>query len=95
MILFEVNDISGRQIRLTLERWKHIARKHPEIHINEIIIVLTTPLIITLSEYDESVHYYFRFNKKHGSYLLVLVKYLNGEGFVISSYYSHRAVGLK
>ena len=89
MIVFEVVDKSGRKIRLTREQWKHILGEHPGVtDLEEIKNTLVNPLKITLSKYDpEQVRYYYRYNTEKRQYLFVAVKYLNGDGFVITSYY--------
>lgn len=67
-------------------------QKHPEMQglIDEIITVLQKPLKITEYSIDEHLRYYYCYFKNRNSpakYLRVIVKYLNGEGFVITSYF--------
>ena len=87
--LFEIRDRTGRQIRLPTERWKHIIQEHPHLqNVEEIREALTNPLKITSSKNDpEWVRYYFRYNKNTKRYLMVAVKYLNGDGFIITAFY--------
>ena len=86
--IFEIVEKSGRKIRLTEERWKHIANEHPSISHEEIKNVLIGPIVIKPSKYDPAhVRWYYSFNKVKKLYLMVAVKYLNGEGFVITAYY--------
>lgn len=90
MRIFEIRDRSGRLIYLTDEQWKHIAKEHPEINrIEDIEETLKNPLKITTYEYDNSIKYYYKYFKerKITKYLMVIVKYLNGEGFVITVYF--------
>mgnify|MGYP001578545673 FL=1 len=84
-----VSDYSGRKIRFPAERWKHIIAEHPDVsEPEEIKETLLNPLKITPSKYSpENVCYYYRYLKPRKRYLLVAVKYLNGEGFVITAYY--------
>lgn len=88
--VFEIVDKTGRRIRLTGERWSHIQEEHPRVsNIEEIRDTLANPLKVTSSKYSpDSVCYYYRFNKDLKRYLMVAVKYLNGEGFVVTAYYS-------
>lgn len=88
MRIFEVKDKTGRKIYLTKERWTHINIEHPEVSHYFFILeeVLTNPLRITDYEYDEKVKYYYRYLKNVKKYLLLIVKYLNGEGYIITSY---------
>lgn len=87
-LIFEVQDITGRKIHLSVERWKHISSEHPELanNLDEIKQTLIAPLITVQSENDEFVNFYYRQNKMRAEYLLVAVKYLNGKGFIITSF---------
>ena len=87
--IFEIVDKSKRKIRLTKERWKHITEEHPRINnLEEIKETIVNPLKITSSKYEpNNVCYYYHYNKKIKRYLMVVVKYLNGDGFIITSYY--------
>jgi hypothetical protein len=92
MIVFEVIDRSERKIHLSTERWKHINQEHPEVadYLEEIQETLKNPIKITHYSDDESVKYYYKYFKNRESsakYLLVIVKYLNGTGFIITSYF--------
>jgi len=89
-IIFETTDKTGRKIRLTKERWSYIRQHHAEVEDpEEIKETLQRPDSFILDE-REGVRYSFKFfkHKKHKSkFLKVVVKYLNGEGFVISSHF--------
>ncbi|MBN1502183.1 hypothetical protein JW930_01445 [Candidatus Woesearchaeota archaeon] len=87
--LFEILDKSGRKIRLSKERWNHICREHPYIsNLEELKLTMVNPLLIKPSRYDpEQVRWYYRYNKGKKLYLFVAVKYLNGDGFIITAYY--------
>ncbi|MBS3080844.1 hypothetical protein J4221_05205 [Candidatus Pacearchaeota archaeon] len=87
--VFEVIDKTGRKIRLTKKQWSHITMKHPQVAINKehIIETLKKPLKIILP-YDGDKYYYYNYYKqKEGpkKYLKVIVKYLNGDGFIITA----------
>ena len=91
MVVLEVIDKSGRKIYLTDERWKHIL-KHPEMQDKQAIERIKESLVKPLKvvDVDEDVKYYYKYYKNMKSkakYLRTIVKYLNGEGFVISSYF--------
>lgn len=97
MILLRTIDITGRKIDLTVERWRHIIGKHSEM-IKDLEFIegtITQPLVITISEKDDSVRFYYRYIKSKAAYLLVAIKYLNGKGFVITSYYTNKILGVK
>lgn len=90
-IIFEITDKTGRKIRLTQKRWKHIREEHPEIVDQEYIIkALQMPNKILASDKDDSVGWYFLYNKQRKEYLKVSVKYLNGSGFIITAHHTSK-----
>jgi len=92
-LIFEIVDKMGKEIRLTKERWNHIMKKHPEVQHEELIKeTLQKPDKITDIHDDETIKYYYKYYKHRtlDKYLLVLVKYLNGEGYVLSAYYEDK-----
>ena len=91
-IIFEIIDKSRRKIRLTKEQWKHISEEHPWVtDLEEMKITLRNPLKINPSKYDpEHVCYYYHYNTEKRKYLFVAVRYLNGDGFVITGYYMRK-----
>jgi len=97
-ILFEVAEKSGRIIYLTKERWSHI-QKHPEMsnQLERIKETLISPLIMREVEFDKDIRYYYSYfkDRPYAKYMLVLVKYLNGKGFIITAFYTNRIKGQK
>ena len=89
--IFETKDKSGRTIYLTDERWNHIL-KHQEMsnQTEQIKDTLLLPDKITEVDYDPDVRFYYRYYKDRKEYLFVSVKYLNGEGFIITSFYTDK-----
>ncbi len=87
--IFEVFDKQGKKIRLTSEQWSHIRRKHSEVERYEWIEeTLLKPDVITDYDPDETVKYYYKYYKhrsSHERYLHVIIKYINGEGFVLTA----------
>jgi len=66
-------------------------QKHPGITVAALERMKETlkhPIKVLVSEDDLFVHYYFRYYKDHKAYLFISVKYLNGEGFIITSFYT-------
>ncbi len=51
---------------------------------------LQRPDAILNSSTDQQVHYYFRYYKERREYLFISVKYLNGDGFIITSHYTDK-----
>ena len=90
-ILIKIKDKTGRTIHLTRERWSHI-QKHPEMshQLEQISETLIQPDTIKKVEYDKDVRFYYRYFKFMRKYLLVSVKYLNGKGFIITSFYTDK-----
>lgn len=85
-------DKFGRNIRLTDERLQHVIIDHPELlkPIDKIEETLMFPSIVIKSEDDPYVWLYYRPYKvfpRQKSFLLVIVKISNGEGFVITAFY--------
>ncbi|MBI4148909.1 hypothetical protein HY491_00525 [Candidatus Woesearchaeota archaeon] len=89
--IFQAKDKTGREIYLTDERWRHIL-KHPEMsnQMEQIKDALLFPDAITKVSYDANLRFYYRHDKSRREYLFVSVKYLNGEGFIITSFYTDR-----
>lgn len=87
--IFEAIDKSGRRIHLSKERWAHINHEHPEVspYLEGIKETLVSPVKVVQDVYDADVYCYYRYFKRRQSYLLVVVKYLNGEGFLITAYF--------
>lgn len=92
--IFEVKDKIGRKIHLSRERWKHIRKKHPEVEDYGLIKeTIEKSDKITNIHYDETIHYYYKyykFRKEPEKFLLVVVKYLNGGGYILSAYYENK-----
>ncbi len=90
--VFEVIDKTGRKIRLTKKQWRHINSRHPALtkYTREMKEALRNPDAITNSKTDKNVYLYYKFYKYLKSphkYLLLIVKYLNSEGFIISAFF--------
>jgi len=93
MNTFEIIDKTGRTIRLTKRQWSHIMKKHPYMnkHLEGIKETLQYPQKLLTKSFSKS--YYFRYYKSLQSpnqYILVIVKYLNGTGFVITAYLTEK-----
>lgn len=93
--VFEVTDKTDRKIRLTNYAWAHIMKRHPMMsaYMEEMQNALKNPTAVTNSIVDSNVHYYYSYlkNKKGpNKFLLVSVKYLNGDGYILSSYFEDK-----
>lgn len=89
--IFEVVDKTGRKIRLTKTQWSHIIAIHAEMsnYIEEIQETLKKPLKIIYQEKVNLKRYfsYQKHRKRPEKYLRVIVRYLNGEGFIITAHF--------
>ena len=80
--------VGGRKIHLSDKQWKHIINFHPNVdNFEKIKEALSNPLIIKKDNFDSSLNYYYKYDKTKNMHLMVSVKYLNGDGFVITSFY--------
>jgi len=85
--IFVITDITERRIHLSQKQWVHIVHEHPTLsgRLRDVEEVLTNPLTIRQSSNNDMVWHYYRWHKSAFSYIMVVVRYLNGEGFVITS----------
>jgi len=87
-LLFEVKDVLGRKIRTTADYWQKIKTlKHWELKydIPEVKNTLTKPEEIRRSVADTTILLYAQKQKKY-DILIVAVKVLNGDGFLVTVY---------
>jgi hypothetical protein len=89
-----LTDHTGRALRLTAERLAHIL-EHPELNDQLVWIreTLQTPMFVVATEADETVHVYHRWyatTPVTSKYLLVVVKVLETDAFVLTAFFSSR-----
>ena len=90
-IHFEVSSALGKRIRVTRDYWdKIIETKHTIMKGKEKLIkeTLKEPEHIRRSKKDLNVYLYYK--KVDGNYNCVVVKHLNGDGFIITAYITNR-----
>ena len=90
MNIFEIIDKSRRKIRLPQKNWTHITTAHAEIanYLEEIKETLIKPIKIIKHPRKEDLYFYYTYQKHRKyaeKYLKIIVKYLNGDGFVITA----------
>ncbi len=86
-IYFEVKEPSGKIIRTTGSHWELITKlKHPEIagKESEVQKCLSEPVEIRRSSEDPDVYLYYSPFMTY--YICVVVRHLNGDGFIITAY---------
>jgi hypothetical protein len=84
---FEVTSSLGKRISISTEYWqKIIETKHPVMAGREELVkqALTSPEQVRRSRKDATVHLHYC--KSDGHYCCVVVKHLNGDGFVVTTY---------
>jgi len=88
MNIFELIDKNSKKVYLTKERWSHIKQGHPNVpNAEEIKETISNPTKL-IQEEDILIYYrYFKHRKEASKYMKVIVKYLNGTGFVITAYF--------
>jgi len=93
-VLFEVKSYDGRRIRLTEVQWLHIVFFHPEVEgeQNRIKSVLKKPEVVVEGVTSDTKVCYrmFKATPVSRKYLAVVVKELDGEGFIMTSYFTER-----
>lgn len=86
-ILFEVEDVFAKKVRTTKNYWQKIKTdKHRELkfEFKDVIKTLQFPDEVYLSVRDKYIRLFFRdFDEE---ILVVLVKYFNDHGFVVTVY---------
>ncbi len=87
-------DYAGRAVRLTDERWDHIA-EHPEMRGMRRALekTLRAPDVVRESTSDPAAHLYYRFYHRTmvgGKYLCVVVKLTDEDAFVVTAYLTDR-----
>ncbi len=87
-------DHIGRSIRLTRERRAHIL-EHPEMtgQLERLRETLAQPEVVIATTADASVHVYHRHYAETpvtSKFLLVAVKWMNTDAFVLTAFFSSR-----
>ena len=86
-IIFEEKDVFGRFIRTTKNYWQKIFLiKHKELKVSktQVIEVIKKPDEVRKSVQDPFIYlFYKKIGKKN---LVVVIKYLNNHGFVVTIY---------
>ena len=90
--IFEVLDKTGRRIKLTKKQWKHITfpsspHSYMNNYLEEIKQTLINPDKIISSVYDDNKTSYYKYHKDKKRFIRIIVKYLNGEGYIITTYF--------
>ncbi|MFQ5976405.1 MAG: hypothetical protein ACE5J5_08855 [Candidatus Hydrothermarchaeales archaeon] len=91
MAVFEVVSKLGKRIKLTEAQWAHIKSRHPELadHLENMKATLVDSDFVYHSPKEENHQYHKKFKKTPVTekFLLLIVKHLNKEGFVITGFF--------
>ena len=91
MIIFTVKSILDKKVRLTHTQWNHTIFRHMELQGQEEKVKQTLQQlqIVFYSASDDNYHYYRLYSTTPVTkkYLLLIVKHLNGEGFIITAFF--------
>jgi heme A synthase len=87
-------DHDGHRIRLTVERYNHIL-EHPEMvgQFERIQETIQMPQLVVTTIADETVqvyHRYYEITPVTSKFLLVVVKVLKDDAFVLTAFFSKR-----
>ena len=91
--LFEVTDVFGKRIRSSKQYWEKIrTEKHQELKygIGEIKLALQKPDSVFRSVKDGTILLYRK--KINDDILIVVVKHLNGSGFLVTVYQTKKVI---
>ena len=93
-IIFEETAYDGRIVRLSEVQWRHILFFHPEVEGEQVKMmeVLQEPeIVLEGATGDTRVCYrFYPSTPVTSKYLAVVVKVLDREGFIITSYFTER-----
>jgi len=89
--IFEIIDKTGKKIRLTKQQWEHITTTHGEManYLEKIKETIKNPIKMTEHGVGNLKKYYNHLKHRNhpDKYLRIIVKYLNGDGFVITAHF--------
>lgn len=91
LLIFEVQCVLGKKIRLSRQHWtmisehKHLEMKGYEKQVEE---TLKRAEIVRRSQGDPTVCLYYKKMVKY--YQVVVVKHQNGQGFVVTTYWTDK-----
>lgn len=91
LVVFEVTSKLGKRVRLTEVQNLHITSRHRELgnQTGKMRITLEEPDSVWYSTAEDVHHFYKWFTQTPISekYLLVIVKHLDDEGFIVTSFF--------
>ena len=94
MTVWEETTYDSKRIRLTQVQKRHISFFHPEVLVNERMLMetLAMPDLVTTGG-QPTIHVLYRYYENTpvtSKYLAVVIKVLNREGFIVTSYFTDK-----
>lgn len=82
-----IKSTSGKEIRLTDERWLHIVEGHPEMagFLRDVLLAVAVPDYIFQGSTDELLSAVY---KREDKMLIVVYKETETDGFIITAYFT-------
>jgi len=92
--LLQATTPNGRVLKLTNEGWRHICTVHPELEgeLEKVNQTMKSPDFIKQGNRADTFMYYKFFPTTiiYRKYLVLVIKYLNTEGTVLTGYFTER-----
>ncbi|MEA2089825.1 MAG: hypothetical protein U9O89_03590 [Thermoproteota archaeon] len=94
MVVFKILSKMGKVVSLDEDRWHHVL-EHPEMQnqLDRIKKTVVNPDEVRESVHDSSVFLFYKLYEKTSvteKYLLIIVKTLNREGFIVTAFFTDR-----
>lgn len=93
-IVFKLKDVLKKELRLTEERHEHILERPEMLNQDERVKeTLTAPDTVKVSNHADDVLLYYKLYERTPvtrKYLVVIVRVLNGDGFIITAFYTDK-----
>ena len=91
---FQARALDGRVLKLTNEGWGHVCTVHPELRgeLEKVNQTMKSPDLVKQGNRADTFMYYKFFPRTVVSpkYLVLVIKYLNTEGTVVTGYFTER-----
>ena len=79
----------NKLVYLNMSQWRHIAYRHPEM-VNKMDQVEEALQHADVMIIREDKRKYYKYQKDERKYVMVAVRMLNGDGFIITSYMTRK-----
>jgi len=94
-----IKSVLGVKIKIINVGWDHVVTKHPELakSFNELVLTLQKASQVYTGKIDPRIYlYYLKVQSdQKNKYLCAVCKHYNGQGFLITAYYTYKLQGKK